>query len=191
MGNPERRDASLLAAPLRTRSRGVISTIRRRPGRCDGIGNLFQRRVIHPSRHAAVAGISDRSVGSGKKQASRGQRRRLQLTRTMLSIQKIFGRDAKFYHLLEKKAAETVMAMVKQLRKGTDAATAREMNARLQSIEGEADKLELDLLRDLYQGDYEAKQVIFLRDLFALIEKVIDRCRDAGNIVLEVALKYS
>jgi len=46
-------------------------------------------------------------------------------------------------------------------------------------------------LRDLYQGDYEAKQVIFLRDLFALIEKVIDRCRDAGNIVLEVALKYS
>src|SRR3954454_11631375 len=81
-------------------------------------------------------------------------------------------------------AAETVMAMVKQLRKGTDAATAREMNAKLQSIEGEADKLELDLLRDLYQGDYEAKQVIFLRDLFALIEKVIDRCRDAGNIVL-------
>jgi uncharacterized protein Yka (UPF0111/DUF47 family) len=88
-------------------------------------------------------------------------------------------------------AAETVLAMVKQLRKGTDAATAREMNAKLQSIEGEADKLELDLLRDLYQGDYKTKQVIFLRDLFELMEKVVDRCRDAGNIVLEVALKYS
>jgi hypothetical protein len=24
-----------------------------------------------------------------------------------------------------------------------------------------------------------------------LMEKVVDRCRDAGNIVLEVALKYS
>jgi hypothetical protein len=24
-----------------------------------------------------------------------------------------------------------------------------------------------------------------------LIEKVIDRCRDAGNIILQVALKYS
>jgi hypothetical protein len=33
--------------------------------------------------------------------------------------------------------------------------------------------------------------VIFLRDLFALIEKVIDRSRDAGNIILQVALKYS
>src|SRR5213075_94976 len=82
-------------------------------------------------------------------------------------------------------AAETVLAMVKQLRKGTDTATAREMNAKLQSIEGDADKLELDLLRDLYQGDYKTKQVIFLRDLFELIEKVIDRCRDAGNIILQ------
>ena len=43
-------------------------------------------------------------------------------------------------------AAEAVLAMVKDLRKGTDIETAREMNARLQSIEGEADKLELDLL---------------------------------------------
>jgi hypothetical protein len=24
-----------------------------------------------------------------------------------------------------------------------------------------------------------------------LLEKVIDRCRDAGNIILQVALKYS
>src|SRR5213075_2834727 len=82
-------------------------------------------------------------------------------------------------------AAETVLSMVKQLRKGIDAQTAREMNAKLQSIEGDADQLELDLLRDLYQGDYKTKQVIFLRDLFELIEKVIDRCRDAGNIILQ------
>ena len=88
-------------------------------------------------------------------------------------------------------AAETVLAMVKQLRKGTDAATAREMNTNLQTIESEADKLELELLRDLYQGDYKTKHIIFLRDLYGLIEKVIDRCRDAGNIILEVALKYS
>src|SRR6266480_3956727 len=72
-------------------------------------------------------------------------------------------------------AAETVFAMVKQLRKGIDVRTAREMNAKLQSIEGDADKLELDRVRDL----------------FGLLEKVIDRCRDAGNIILQVALKYS
>src|SRR5213082_3466732 len=88
-------------------------------------------------------------------------------------------------------ADETVLSMVKQLRKGIDAQTAREMNAKLQSIEGDADQLELDRIRDLFQGKYEPKQIIFLHDLYGLLEKVIDRCRDAGNIILQVALKYS
>jgi uncharacterized protein Yka (UPF0111/DUF47 family) len=86
-------------------------------------------------------------------------------------------------------AAEAVLAMVKQLRKGMNVRTAREMNAKLQSIEGEADNLELELLRDLYQGNYDAKHIIFLRDLYDLLEKVIDRCRDAGNVILQVVLK--
>ena len=88
-------------------------------------------------------------------------------------------------------AAETVLAMVKALRKGMDIGTAREMNDKLQTIEGNADKLELELLHDLYHGDYEAKHMIFLRDLYELLEKVVDRCRDAGNIILQVALKYA
>src|SRR5213075_793897 len=86
-------------------------------------------------------------------------------------------------------AAEAVLAMVKQLRKGMNITTAREMNTRLQTIEGEADELELELLRDLYQGNYDPKHIIFLRDLYELLEKVIDRCRDAGNVILQVVLK--
>src|ERR1043166_3586715 len=89
------------------------------------------------------------------------------------------------------RAAETVLAMVKQLRKGMNVGTAREMNAKLQTIEGDADELELELLRDLYQGSYDAKHIIFLRDLYELLEKVIDRCRDAGNVVLQVVLKHT
>ncbi|HLW35619.1 MAG TPA: DUF47 family protein [Chthoniobacterales bacterium] len=89
------------------------------------------------------------------------------------------------------RAAETVLAMVKQLRKGMNVDTAREMNAKLQTIEGDADDLELELLRDLYHGNYDAKHIIFLRDLYELLEKVIDRCRDAGNVVLQVVLKHT
>jgi uncharacterized protein Yka (UPF0111/DUF47 family) len=89
------------------------------------------------------------------------------------------------------RAAETVLAMVKQLRKGMNVNTAREMNAKLQTIEGDADDLELELLRDLYQGNYDAKHIIFLRDLYELLEKVIDRCRDAGNVILQVVLKHT
>lgn len=111
--------------------------------------------------------------------------------RVMICPEDLQGRDFRKQVEFLDRAAETVLAMVKQLRKGTDAATAREMNAKLQLIEGEADNLELELLRDLYHGDYQAKHVIFLRDLFELIERVIDRCRDAGNIILQVVLKYS
>ena len=88
-------------------------------------------------------------------------------------------------------AAEAVLAMVKTLRKGTDIRNAREMNTKLQTIEGNADDLELELLRDLYQGNYDARHVIFLRDLYELLEKVIDRCRDAGNVILQIVMKHS
>jgi uncharacterized protein Yka (UPF0111/DUF47 family) len=111
--------------------------------------------------------------------------------RILICPEDLQGRNFEKHLELLDQAAEAVLAMVKALRKGTDAATAREMNSRLQTIEGSADQLELDLLRDLYHGEYEAKQIIFLRDLFELLEKVIDRCRDAGNIILQIVLKYS
>jgi uncharacterized protein Yka (UPF0111/DUF47 family) len=111
--------------------------------------------------------------------------------RILILPQDLHGRSFRKQVELLDQAAETVLAMVKQLRKGPNIATTREMNARLQTIEGDADKLELDLLHDLFHGDYNAKHIIFLRDLYDLLEKVIDRCRDAGNIILQVVLKYS
>lgn len=111
--------------------------------------------------------------------------------RILISPGDLHGRNFEKHLDLLDQAAEAVLAMVKELRKGTNAATAREKNARLQTIEGDADKLELELLRDLYHGNYDPKQVIFLRDLYELLEKVIDRCRDAGNIVLQIVLKHS
>jgi len=111
--------------------------------------------------------------------------------RILICPQDLHGRSfAKQVEFLDQ-AAEAVLAMVKELRKGTDIATVRDMNDNLQAIEGDADKLELDLLRDLYHGNYDTKHMIFLRDLYDLLEKVIDRCRDAGNIVLQVVLKYA
>src|SRR5205814_2990857 len=51
----------------------------------------------------------------------------------------LHGRDFQKHLRLLDQAAEEVMGMVKELRKGTDVATTREKNARLQTIEGEAD----------------------------------------------------
>ena len=88
-------------------------------------------------------------------------------------------------------AAETVVAMVKELRKKLHLERMKEMNARLQHIEGEADKLIMELLKDLYSGQHDPLRVIMLRDLYDLLEKVVDRCRDAGNVLSQIVLKYT
>ena len=67
----------------------------------------------------------------------------------------------------------------------------QEQNYRLQQYEGEADKLMHDLLCELYDGKYSALEMIATRDLLELLEKVIDRYRDAGNVVFQTVLKNS
>lgn len=89
------------------------------------------------------------------------------------------------------RATEVVLAMVRQLRELNHLDRAKEMNDKLQYIEGEADKLMLELLRELYSGKYDALSAIVIRDLYELMEKVIDRCRDAGNVIMHIVLKNS
>jgi uncharacterized protein Yka (UPF0111/DUF47 family) len=64
-------------------------------------------------------------------------------------------------------------------------------NAVLQKVEGDADKLILDILKDLYSGRHEPTKVLAMKDLYELLEKVIDRCRDAGNVITHIILKHS
>ena len=89
------------------------------------------------------------------------------------------------------KATDAVLAMVRQLRQMEDLEKIKELNDRLQYVEGEADKLMMELLRDLYSGQHEALRTIVVRDIYELIEKVIDRCRDVGNVVMDIVLKNS
>ena len=88
-------------------------------------------------------------------------------------------------------AAEAVDVMVKQLRGGADIEKVREANTRLQYAEGEADKVMLGLLRELYHGPYDAKQIVILQELYEMVERAVDRCRTAGNVVVQIVLKYA
>ena len=49
----------------------------------------------------------------------------------------------------------------------------------------------LALIKDLYNGPYDAKELVILQDFYEMIEKVIDRCRDAGNVVTQIVYKHS
>lgn len=87
-------------------------------------------------------------------------------------------------------AAETVTTMVKELEKA-HFNKVKEHNARLQKTEGDADELMLQLLKELYSGKYPPLKVTILKDLYELLEKVVDRCRDVGNVIANVVLKHS
>ena len=89
------------------------------------------------------------------------------------------------------KATDTVKMMLKELRRGVNLDRIKEINDRLQHVEGQADKLVLELLKELCSGKVSDVQVVFLKDLYELLEKVTDRCRDAGNVITQVVLKNS
>ena len=98
-----------------------------------------------------------------------------------------FQRQAELLNL----AAEAVVFMVKELRGGTHIEKIREANDRLQYAEGEADKVMLSLLKDLYHGPYDAKELVILQEIYEMVEQAVDRCRNAGNIVVQIVLKHS
>lgn len=111
--------------------------------------------------------------------------------RILIAPQYIHGIDLSRQLQLIEQAVETVLAMIKELRRGVNLDLIRAHNDQLQAVEGEADKLVLDYLRDLYSGKQDPVKVVFLKDLFELLEKVTDRCRDAGNVINQIVLKNS
>ncbi|HVU28471.1 MAG TPA: DUF47 family protein [Verrucomicrobiae bacterium] len=89
------------------------------------------------------------------------------------------------------KATDAIYGMVRQLRDMKDLEKIKTFNDRLQLVEVEADKYMIELLRDLYNGKYEPLRAMVIRDIYELMEKLVDRCHDAGNVVMQIVLKNS
>jgi uncharacterized protein Yka (UPF0111/DUF47 family) len=88
-------------------------------------------------------------------------------------------------------AIDLVLGMVRELRRRPGIERVKLQNDQLQYLEGEADRLMLELLQDLYRGQKDPVSVIALKDLHDLLEKAVDRCRDAGNVIFHIVLKNS
>lgn len=108
-----------------------------------------------------------------------------------LAPQRLIGVDFHQQIELMERATGTLSEMVRLLRKMPPLETMKSLNDRLQAIEGEADDVMLELLREVYDGEFEPLQSMMVRDLYDLLEKIIDRCRDAGNAVSHIVLKNS
>jgi hypothetical protein len=111
--------------------------------------------------------------------------------RILLAPQHLQGIDLTPQVAMLEKATDTLLLMVKDLRKGLPRARLATLNQQMQTIEGDADKATNELLRGLYNATENPGRVLYLKDIYELLEKVTDRCRDAGNVILQIVLKGS
>lgn len=109
--------------------------------------------------------------------------------RILLAPQHLQGVDLSPQVKLLEKATDTLRQMIKELRQGLSKTRVTTLNQQLQTVEGEADKTTNELLRGLYNAAENPGRIVFLKDIYELLEKVTDRCRDAGNVVFQIVLK--
>ncbi len=111
--------------------------------------------------------------------------------RVLISRERLVSADFSAQIKLMDAAVDIVVTMISELRKKLHLERVQSLNEEIQKVEGEADKLILTCLRQLYTVEKDAVLVIILKDLYDLMEKVVDRCRDAGNVVAHIVLKNS
>ena len=87
-------------------------------------------------------------------------------------------------------ASSVVVDMVRALPK-MKLEQMKALSDKLRSLENEADRLMLELYRDIYSGKLDPLQMFLLKEFFEILEKAIDRCREAGVVAYEIVLKNS
>ena len=110
--------------------------------------------------------------------------------RYSLAIQHLEGIDFAPRAAMLEQAASVVVEMVHEIKKmNIDRMTS--LNEKLRAIENEADRLMLELYRDIYSGRLDRLQMFLLKEFFEILEKAIDRCREAGVVAYQIVLKNS
>jgi uncharacterized protein len=110
--------------------------------------------------------------------------------RYSLAVQHLEGIDFAPRAAMLEQAAGVVVEMVHDLQKmNIDRMTV--LNEKLRSLENEADRLMLELYRDIYSGRLDNLQMFLLKEFFEILEKAIDRCREAGVVAYQIILKNS
>ena len=111
--------------------------------------------------------------------------------RCLLSGRELQGVDLSKHIELLDKAADVIVQIVRDLRKGVALKAVKAQNDELQRIEGEGDKLMLESLEQLYASKCDPFHAMLMKDLLEMLEKIFDRCRDVGNIIFHIILKHA
>lgn len=104
---------------------------------------------------------------------------------------RLVGVDFAQRALVLERSSQVVEEMIGELRRGLRIDPVKKLQDRLQALESEGDRMLLAPYRTLYVEGNDAMRAMLAKDLFELIEKAIDKCRDVGNIVYSIVLKNS
>jgi uncharacterized protein Yka (UPF0111/DUF47 family) len=85
--------------------------------------------------------------------------------------------------------AETMEAMVRDLSKGHNLDIQKQVGI-LQDLEVQGDTILGELLVALFDEGHSTRDLILRKDIYDMLEKVIDRYRDAGSVALQIVLKH-
>jgi uncharacterized protein Yka (UPF0111/DUF47 family) len=88
--------------------------------------------------------------------------------------------------------AEAMEEMMRELIKpGHDDKRIFTVARHLQELENKGDAILSELLVELFKGNTDARDLILRKDIYDMLEKVVDRYRDAAGVALQIVLKHS
>ena len=88
-------------------------------------------------------------------------------------------------------ATEKLGEIIKQFKKVSDVEEITELNIEMKEIESHGDEIHRRAMGNLFSGQYEALDVIKLRDMYKEIENAFDACFYVSDTILNVVLKQS
>jgi hypothetical protein len=87
--------------------------------------------------------------------------------------------------------SEAMESMVDDLLNKRNTKAVTQKVALLHDLEQKGDDVLQDLLNSMFKENREARDLMLRKDIYDMLEKVIDSYRDAANVTLKIVLKYS
>lgn len=89
------------------------------------------------------------------------------------------------------KEAEATKLLLSALISGKGSKVVLENVNLLKDLEHKGDKIRNKLIVELFKSDRDIKEIILRRDIYDMLEKVVDRFRDIASVALQIILKHS
>ncbi len=87
--------------------------------------------------------------------------------------------------------ASVMEAVVAALVTGKGSAGVIRNVERLRNLEQKGDTVRNELMVELFKSDRDIRDVLLRRDIYDMLEKIVDRFRDAAGVILQIVLKHS